>query len=407
VSTEPSIAVVLVDPPRYLEVVKAVDDIVDTFGAYRALPLLSLPLDLSRADDVESIEGVDGIEVADPSLQSMLAGLDEAALLMAGLSSVWGCGGVAPGDTYPQAYGEPAGSVAPPAVCAAVNLSLRPTNEHLAALRPNDSINHVTKYLSAYCVPVVAAGNNHTLAAGYETVSPWAEPPWVLAVGATVDPEGTQEADYSARGSRANPDVGPDILAWGASALNTARVGTSFAAARASRFVVLARAWLLQLNANLGRIAAEPFGVPLVGVAVVDKDFYRTPPAYSSPVDWRALPVMRANVDEAGPLEGLGEQLVQPSSPRRLVESAARSTSAANGASAPSLTADAFLVYLDELTFETLYAVLGLDPSTLSESRSVTIFPPGTGRRLDLMLDISMPIWEWEVPTNANRQRHD
>lgn len=172
-----------------------------------------------------STEQVDALRLG------VLRGVEWAAQVALGLAPGFSVGGVEPGQEYPYAWDGPRGTTAPAAVCAAVNMSLAPPGDHLLESRPDDAVNHATRYLSRWAVPVLPAGNNHFPDAAFETVSPWAEPEWVLCVGATSDPAGEREWPHSARGSEGRPDVMPDVLAWGQDGLDEKGFGMSFAAA--------------------------------------------------------------------------------------------------------------------------------------------------------------------------------
>ena len=102
---------------------------------------------------------------------------------------------------------------APAAIVPVVNLSLGPPSAAHPMLL-NDIVNLATLGLSARdCLVVAAAGNCGEL--GEQTVSAWAAPDWVLAVGATEDAAGTRLAPYSGRGAAEDPASGPDVVAHG------------------------------------------------------------------------------------------------------------------------------------------------------------------------------------------------
>jgi hypothetical protein len=257
-------------------------------------------------------------------------------------------------------------------------------------------------------VPVVAAGNHHERGLPFETVSPWAEPEWVLSVGATTDEAATNEWAHSARGSAASPDVGPDILTWGQDALSDDWFGTSFAAARMSRMVALCRAWLFEVAANIDRIAGRAFGVPQVGVAVVDRALTSIPPGNG---ELAALPVLESASDalDTRSLEPLAAVLrgwEAVAATRRLVVAAATSTTPTTTTplSAPSLTPDRLQRFLDELSLDRLTEILGI---TIPPSQVATppIFPSGTAQRLWLLIEYAQPAWGWDVDTRTPHVR--
>jgi subtilase family protein len=280
---------------------------------------------------------------------------------------------------------------------------------------PGDVVNHATHALSQLSVPVIAAVNHHTPDADYETLSPWAEPSWVLSVGATDDALGTQEWSHSARGSANNP-IGPDILAWGQDPFDPDGFGTSFAAPRVAYMVAIARAWLLQLAANLNRLAGRPYGVPLIGCAVIDRYFPKPPEPIQ--VDWAALPVIASDDDFLRFLVGarspgqLADVLVGPVgmiASRSLVQKAAQATSPSvtPAMSAPSITLERLLGFLDEMPATTLLDLLALN-APLQETELVMarpIFESGTADRVRVLVEASEPIWEWDISTRTGRVR--
>src|SRR5207247_823644 len=87
---------------------------------------------------------------------------------------------------------------ASPAIMPVVNLSLGPTSTAYPA-HPADPINFASWVMSSRQLCIFAAGN-HGAARETETMSAWAEMPWVLAVGATADAVGATLATYSSRG---------------------------------------------------------------------------------------------------------------------------------------------------------------------------------------------------------------
>jgi len=95
----------------------------------------------------------------------------------------------------------------------------------------------------------------------------------VLGVGATEDSEGTKLAEYSSTGLPDIPASGPDVVSWGASRLNTAKVGTSFAAPRVSEASALCASAIEQVAHSLATQRGEAVGVPLIGYGWIDRDF--------------------------------------------------------------------------------------------------------------------------------------
>jgi len=380
-----------------------------TASVVSAQPFRATPFFLALAGDpglqgITGLHGVVGVDALDDFLLGLLDGIDRAVWLMAGFDSEWAVGGVEEGEPYPAVYGAPGGTVAPPARCAAVNLSLAPPKDHLLPTRPEDCVNHATRYLAGWAVPVMPSGNGHSAAARFETVSPWAEPPWVLCVGATADEAGDEEWEHSGRGTAARPDVMPDLLAWGQNPYLPDDFGTSFAVARVTAMLALARAWLLQVAANVDRLAGRPFGVPLVGVDVIDRGFAGDP-GFDELQDWQALPVLESTAPARAlaRLEELVAQLHHPSAARSILEAAARETSTGVGLSAPSLTLGRLEAFLDGLTAEALARLLGVQAGTTGGE---PLFEAGTAGRLWVLVRGTMPVWQWDIETRVARMRH-
>ncbi len=145
---------------------------------------------------------------------------------------------------------------------------------------------------------------------------------------------------------------GPDLLAWQASAVDPAKFGTSFAAARVSNLLAVSRAWLLQVAANLEVRRGDPGGVPLVGVAVIDRNFMEDRPPYDPPMPWQALPMigLAPAVEELAPLVEIEERLREPVSARILLQRAAERTRPAQDTSAPAISGRALHAFLDGMT---------------------------------------------------------
>lgn len=157
---------------------------------------------------------------------------------------------------------------APGALLPVVNFSVGPTSATHPFLA-NDIVNIATYLASRSMVVVAAAGNCGAIGDG--SMSAWAQAPWVLAVGATSDEEGTTLADFSSRGRPGVEGSGPDLVAYGRSDVAPHPMGTSFAAPRVTALARLITAAMAQLGRGL-RVArgAEDHGVPLVGSAILD-----------------------------------------------------------------------------------------------------------------------------------------
>jgi subtilase family protein len=405
VKAMPSSSVILGEPDRWWDqVLPLVAETAESASPFRAIPLCVVDPDDPGLPRIREIAGVIGVDQASEMTVNLVAAINEMVMLMSGRAPEWEVGGVEPDEEYPRM--EELGATAPPAVCAAVNFSLALPNEHLLPLRPEDCVNHATRFLAHHTVPVVAAGNHHSPDADFETVSPWGEPPWVLCVGATADEAGTREWPHSARGTAARRDVGPDILAWGQDPFDTSEFGTSFAAARVSNMLTISRAWLSQVHANIEHRAGRPFGVPLVGVGIIDRGFGGDP-CYDAPERSGALPVLAA---EHGGLDGIDdyeERLLDPQLARDVVQAAAIVSSSADGLSAPALTDDGLLAFLDGLTATHLRRIAAGDPAAAAVPVGPTVFPPNSAAVLKDVVQRTMPIWSFNIATGARFMRHE
>lgn len=184
---------------------------------------------------------------------------------------------------------------APPALVPVINLSVGPVSAAHPYLA-NDLVNIVTMLSAHHVLVVLAAGNCGQLGEG--TMSAWARAPWVLAVGAASDEEGTILAPYSSRGTADDPNSGPDVVAYGRSSLPPFPQGTSFAAPRVAHLARLITAAMAQLGREV-RLAdsAEPHGVPLVGMGLIDDwrdDFGSFP---TELISIPALPIIGVEVE--------------------------------------------------------------------------------------------------------------
>jgi hypothetical protein len=439
-------AVILVDPDRFNETYSQIAATVRSARPQQATPLYTALTDDPGLPDSAGLPGVLAVSTVDDVELGLLHGIDRVILLRLGLLDEWTVGGVVDGQEYPAAAGEPTGVAAAPAICAAVNLSLTPPDD-LDRTRPGDAINHATQALSDFSVPVVAVGNHRWFDQG-DVMSPWSEPDWVLSVGATVDAAGEIEWARSARGSATRPGVGPDVLTWGrrlsdggwnadpadpadtsdpAGPADTSDApdpaggpegfGTGCAAARITVLVALTSAWLLQVAANIDRLAGRPYGVPLVGVAVVDRRFAAQPPGPPA----LALPALPVLATGRAAFDALPERTAQqlahyltdvggPHAARAVLLAAAETTSPQSvvDLSAPSLTLPRLTAFLDGLTIGDLLGHLFAADGDVPPARDggEPLFPPGTADRLMALVEATMPVWEWEIDHRAARMRH-
>jgi Subtilase family len=206
-------------------------------------------------------------------------------------------GGLTDGDPYPERLDEPANESSSsfptrPAQMVVINMSLGPHNPE-APFDRLDPVNVATTRAAERVVVTAAAGNSSQRADGRETMSAWAEAPWVVAVGATTAEDGDTLARYSSVGYAGLPDTGPDIVAWGSSTVDQRVRGTSFAAPHAALQVLVFAAAFETLRHCYERLAGQSvFGIPLMGVGLVDSDFrYER----KDRIDARALPVIAVN----------------------------------------------------------------------------------------------------------------
>jgi hypothetical protein len=408
-------AVILVDRERFVEAHPAVAAAIPDGRIFTALPIYHTAADDPGVETVTRIPGVRGVALVSQRQLGVMAGIDTAVLMCLDLADGWTVGGVREGEPYPYLGGDhPRGHRARPAICAAVNMSLSPPDADIAPTVPNDPVNYATWILSGYAVPVLPSGNFRKGDEPYETVSPWAEPPWVLAVGATQDERATIEWARSGRGSAVNRTVGPDVLAWGQNPFRSEDGGTSFAAARITAMVLATRLWLLQVAANIDRLAGRPFGVPLLGALTIDRNFLgdASPPR---DLTLKALPVfgsrdgafaaLSSDVTDTlaatinGPLaHGLSRSIVQ--------HAAAATTPPGAQLSAPSLTLERLDGFLDGLSARQLLALVHPLPSARAlgaDDGEAAIFTPGTSDRMRVVLRTSQPRWEWDIDTKQAR----
>jgi hypothetical protein len=189
---------------------------------------------------------------------------------------------------YPVWDGVPDNDIVPgteqwptePLLLPALNLSLGPSSVRFP-IDPGDAVQAATSFLSRASFVSAAAGNSGEIS-GLTTVSAWAQVPWVVAVGATDSEDGGALLSRSSRGLPDQPGTGPDVVAYGASALNPSVRGTSFAAPRVACCAVLATAALLFLRHLAQRTAGGPVeGIRLLGMCCADR--FGSPPWYVGP----------------------------------------------------------------------------------------------------------------------------
>lgn len=263
-----------------------VDRLVADAHHHRFLPFIIFRAEEATARRVARVSGVVAV-IAVPADALDTAGVVDGIDVLLGVASAQRVGnpimdlygGTAAADPYPvlrpgtpPTIGEDEGlSLATaPAAMVAVNLSFGPTSTAYRTAR-EDPVNLATLALAQDQLVVVAAGNAGT--GPQETMSAWAEVDWVLAVGATEDDAGRRLAPSSSRGVADRPGSGPDLVAYGASALDASMTGTSFAAPRVTFLALLVAAALLQLRRAWPGAAPSNEGVRLVGAGILDSGF--------------------------------------------------------------------------------------------------------------------------------------
>ena len=289
-------------PTRYLAVLRDRDpasatraSIVELLGAH-ALMYASVPLvEMECAEELaRQIAALPGVELVLPALENVdstravAIGLDLLAsygeLQRAGAAE----GSVIGGRTEDERPGYPIVACTDDRVDITADPSIRWPTE--AAIMPvinlslgtkpidypfllNDIVNLATYGLGSAGVQLVvmSAGNGGSTASGRESMSAWAQAPWVLSVGATSDAEGTTLAGYSGRGVSGDPQSGPDLVAWGRSEIAPHPIGTSFAAPRVTYCAMICAAAILELRHGVQVATNQQIeGVRLVGAGFID-----------------------------------------------------------------------------------------------------------------------------------------
>lgn len=163
---------------------------------------------------------------------------------------------------------------------------------------PHDSMLGIATRITARTMPLlVAAGNWGTFGEG--TLSPLAMLPWTIAVGATVDADGTRRLIESSVGQRGQPRRnGVAIMAYGENDFVPGTFGTSYAAPRAFAQFAAMTAFLLELkNVDFTRRTGVLQGVPLLASLTVDSGFTDYDPRPSLPLPM--IPLMGVDREAA------------------------------------------------------------------------------------------------------------
>ena len=393
---------VLIDRGRTAEAIDELATVTSAIQVYEHIPIAIVPADGVDEGRLRQLSSVVGVERLTPDRRGILHGFDRASAILGGRRHQWTVGGVEPGHPYPYVEGQPIGVAAPPAICAAINLSLGDRHDALVPTSPDDSVIHALHHVSDRTVCVVAAGNGHDPTYRFETLSPWAESDDVLAVGATDDQARTSVAHYSARGGERRPDLDPDVLAWGQSALATSERdrGTSFAAARVSGLIAVVRTWLSMLQANL---IGDGTGVPLPGVFVIDKEFIGAPRPYDVPDPFPAIPLVATRPSAVEALRPLDGRLDTPLASRAVLTAAATTDSPSSPS--PFISEQRLLAWLEHATAPDIAAAI--DGTAPPAHSGEPLFDPGIAVQINRWARGAMAIWEWEIPSARGRMRHD
>jgi hypothetical protein len=250
----------------------------------------------------------------------------------------------------------------PPALIPVVNMSLGTTTVGHPSVA-GDIVNLATLGASSEVLVVVAAGNCGDY--GADSMSAWAQPEWVLSVGATDDADGRQLASYSGRGS-----PGPDLVALGRSQLDENRRGTSFAAPRVTHLAKLVVTAFAELGREV-RLAQgmDPTGVPAVGYALIDGFGDELWWGREEATGWQALPLLGTHRDVVAEIVGLtGPALTIRTTPqivREVLVDAARPIPGAepSEAGAGFVDSDIVIDHLTAMTGAELWDRFGTGPS--------------------------------------------
>jgi hypothetical protein len=151
----------------------------------------------------------------------------------------------------------------------AINLSLG-TNE-IVEPADEDPVSLAIRFASTTVPVVVAAGNNGYISSGDDTMNAWARSSAVISVAATTGAEGGVLAEFSSVGSKHQRHIHPTVAAYGASALNEEKKGTSFAAPRVCRQLVSLGSYWQGLVARNEALRGRLEGIPLPWIFFVDR----------------------------------------------------------------------------------------------------------------------------------------
>lgn len=413
--------------PHHTNTVERVLAVAPEAVTYQLVPLARFEGNSVSAQLMMSVEGVVAVV---PELQgsdateTLVQGFDDLMAVelyqrvsQAGASDVVGGITATGGGGYPTIQYETPPKLIPdgaarqataPALMPVLNFSVGPSSPSYAT-RTDDPVNLATLAASVEQLIVVAAGNDGE--AQEETMSAWAQVPWVFSVGGTADSEGTELAVRSSRGTADDTASGPDVVAYGASMLDESKTGTSFAAPRVARLGLVAAAAVLQLRRVwLRAIGKSAPGVQLVGCGFVDCGFDNFRVWH---IDAKALPVM--GLDETAVADAVdiaakaGVDLQVRGGPlllRRMLLAAARPMRgyAPYQTGAGFLSDAVFLGWLASLTGVDLVTLFATDTSSLERTEELKQRALFDREQLQVFLDTviaTSPIWAYNYETRA------
>jgi hypothetical protein len=284
---------------------------------------------------------------------------------------------------------------------AAINMSLGPSDPRTPFV-PFDPLNIATLTAAQETLPVVAAGNDSQRVDGRETMSAWAEAPWVVAVGATSDPQGRQLANYSSVGSPSVPESGPDLVAYGISEVDDDMPGTSFAAPKVARFAGMLASMVLTLRHEAQRATGGPVaGIPRVAVGIIDVGIHHP----ADPLRIPSLPsfgVNRKNLKEVvTALRKGGAELVVEPTPAILSQLLLWAAAPMSGYASFEVGAgfvsneriEELVQALDGERFGWLFASPRPGSKALAEFRGLQLFEPGLASELVGFWQRALTVW--------------
>lgn len=262
--------------------------LVNLYVASRSIPMVFVSTDSSRAARAAHLPGVLGISVTDEKTARLVLGIDMVVSAGAPQNIEMTPNGIDIHKSEPQ-LGYPILTRGPGAngalsigmdssagfwtrrgVLCALNVSWGVGEEE--EYDPAQPFVLATRWAAERTPVVIAAGNWHHREQT-ETLSAWAESPWVISVGATDRADGGELMDSSSAGSPSDPMSGPTVVAFGVADLAPKHRGTSYAAPHVTRALLRLGAWALTLrHFTLALAGGLVEGVPLVDIAIVDKD---------------------------------------------------------------------------------------------------------------------------------------